>query len=69
MIRFLNVYFPASIVALLLSELAMLASCYLAATAFVLTVDPIVFLLYDSGILRISIVIGTILIGYYFQDM
>jgi sugar transferase (PEP-CTERM system associated) len=69
MIRFLNVYFPASIVALLLSELALLASCYLAATAFVLMIDPVVFLLYDSGILRISIVIGTILIGYYFQDM
>lgn len=69
MIRLFRVFVPASAVALLLSEVILITFCFLLATYVVLEVDPTVFLLYDNGLTRILLVVGSILLGLHFQDL
>ena len=69
MIRLFRVFVPASVVALLVSEVILTYTCYVVATFAMLEVDPEVFLLYDSGWLRIAIVVGCLMFGIYFHDL
>jgi sugar transferase (PEP-CTERM system associated) len=69
MIRLFRVFVPTSVLALLLSEVILIYSCYLAAAFLMLDVDPQVFLLYDNGWARIAIVVVCIMGGIYFHDL
>ena len=69
MIRLFRVFVPASVVALLLSEVILITFCFVLATYMVLEVDPTVFLLYDGGLTRILLVVISILLGLHFQDL
>ena len=69
MIRLFRVFVPSSIVALLVSEAALICTCYVVAAFIVLSEDPQVFLLYDNGAIRIAVVAACIIIGIYFHDL
>src|SRR5579884_1553021 len=69
MIRIFRVFIPTSVIALLVSELILIYSCFILVSFFVLDVDPQVFLLYDNGFYRISIVVLCIVLGIYFHDL
>ncbi|MCX6595916.1 MAG: sugar transferase [Acidobacteria bacterium] len=69
MLRLFNVYIPTSVVALLVSEVALLSTCFLIANALMLNVDLGVLYLYDGAMTRQSLVILSIVVGMYFQDM
>ena len=66
--RLFKVYFPTSVVMLLLSEAALIFACYLAA-AYVLAEVPSVFLWDEGGLIRISIASAFVLVGLYFNDL
>src|SRR5437660_1703352 len=69
MIRIFRVFVPASVIALLESEAVLIFACYVLASFIVLDVDPQVFLLWDNGLWRISIVVGCLILGIYFHDL
>src|SRR6266699_3261933 len=69
MIRIFKIFVPTSILALLISEVVLLLSCYLAAVVLFAGVDPEAFLLYDNGIERILIVVIVELLGIYLLDL
>lgn len=69
MIRLFRVFVPTSVVALLISEALLIFSCYVLATFFVLDADPTVFLFYDGGLFRITIVVTCVMLGIYFHDL
>ena len=60
---------PASILTLIISEVALIFTCYFVGALFIVKSDPAVFLLYHSGLARISILVGAIVVGLYFQDL
>jgi lipopolysaccharide/colanic/teichoic acid biosynthesis glycosyltransferase len=55
--------------ALLFSEILLIASCFLVVTFLILSVDPTVFLLHDNGLLRIALAGASILFGLYFENL
>jgi hypothetical protein len=69
MIRLFRVFIPTSVVALLLSEIILTYTCFVVATFLMMEVAPEVFLIDDNGWLRISIVVGCIMLGIYFHDL
>lgn len=69
MLRLFNVYIPTSVVALLLSEVILLFTCYVLAAAMRMTTDLEVFFLYGTGFLGTGTVVGSIVVGMYFQDL
>jgi len=69
MVRVFRVFVPTSILALILSEIVIIFSCFLIASYVMVDVDPEVFLLYDGGLSRLSIVVGSVMLGLYFQDL
>ena len=69
MIRIFKIFVPTSVLALLLSEIALLLSCYLAAVVLLTDVDPEIFLLYDNGLIRILLVVVVELLGLYLLDL
>lgn len=69
MIRLFRVFVPASVVVLLLSEVVLLYSCFVAVLVWVVDVDPEFVLFYDGGLSRISIAVASILAALYFQDL
>ncbi len=69
MIRLFRVYVPVGTLALLISEIILLAAAFGVATYTTLVGDPEIFLYYEGGWIRISIVIVSILIGLYFHDL
>jgi exopolysaccharide biosynthesis polyprenyl glycosylphosphotransferase len=69
MIRIFRVFVPESVVALLVSDAILLYTCYLIAAILTLDVDPLVFLRYDNGAARISIVVLCVMGGLYFCDL
>jgi sugar transferase (PEP-CTERM system associated) len=69
MIRLFRVYVPVGTITLLVTETILLLTAFCVATYAVLTFDPSIFLLYDGGLLRISLVVVSILIGLYFHDL
>ena len=68
MVRLFRVSIPTSLIALLVSEIAVLFSCYALATLF-LHEDPEFFLLYNNGLLKIGIVVLVLLLLLYFNDL
>jgi exopolysaccharide biosynthesis polyprenyl glycosylphosphotransferase len=69
MVRLFRVFVPVSVLALLCSEICLIFACFVAGAYLNLQVDPSVFLLYDGGFTRISIVTGSIVLGLYFHDL
>ena len=69
MIRLFRVFVPVGSLALLSSEILLITSSFVLATYLVLEVDPTVFLLYDGGLVRILVVLGSILLGIHFHDL
>ena len=69
MVRLFRVFVPASVLALLVSEITLIFACFTAAAYLALGVNPTVFLLYDGGVARIAIVAGSIVLGLYFHDL
>ena len=71
MIRLFRVFVPTSVVALLVSEIILIFSCYIAASYMFLLVDidPEVFLRDDGGLVRIALVVGVLIGGFYLYDL
>jgi sugar transferase (PEP-CTERM system associated) len=69
MVRLFRVFIPASVLALLVAETALLYTCFLFSAYIVLDVDPEFFLLYDGGLFRVTLAVATLLLGLYFQDL
>ncbi len=69
MIRLFRIFVPLGVLTLLLSEIVIITSAYVASAYLAFDYDPTVFLLYDRGLLRIGIVVATIMIGFHFKDL
>ena len=69
MIRLFRVFVPVGALALLFSEILLTASCFLVVTFLILRVDPQIFLLNDSGLQRIAVVVACILFGMFFEEL
>jgi sugar transferase (PEP-CTERM system associated) len=69
MIRLFRVFVPTSVIALILSDVILIYACFLAATYVMIDSAPEVFLLYDGGLMRMSLVVASVLLGLYFQDL
>ena len=67
--RLSRTFVPVGALALLFSEILLIASCFLVVTFLILNVDPTVFLLADHGLLRIALAGASILFGLYFEDL
>ncbi len=68
MIRLFRVFIPASVVALLISEIILVLGCYVLAIYF-LGLDPAFFLFEEGNYGKLLIVTATIILGLYFQDL
>ena len=68
MIRLFRVFIPASVVALLVSEIILILGCYVLAI-FLLGLDPTFFLFDQNNYWKLLVVAGTIILGLYFQDL
>ena len=69
-----RVFIPASIVALAISEIALIFLCYVAGSWMVSQfVNPNLvlgtFLLYEGGLVQITLVVICLALGLYFQDL
>ena len=69
MIRLFRVFVPATVLTLLASEVVILFSCFLLAIAQIPDVSLSIFLLYEDGFARISLVVGAIILTLYYQDL
>jgi lipopolysaccharide/colanic/teichoic acid biosynthesis glycosyltransferase len=69
MIRIFKVFVPTSILALFLSEVLLISGCYAASTYIAGDGDFEMFLMDDSGLLRIGIVVGLILLALYVGNL
>jgi sugar transferase (PEP-CTERM system associated) len=67
-IRLFRVFIPASVVALLISEIILVLGCYVLAIYF-LGLDPAFFLFEEGNYGKLLIVTATIILGLYFQDL
>jgi lipopolysaccharide/colanic/teichoic acid biosynthesis glycosyltransferase len=67
--RLSRVFVPVGALALLFSEILLIAACFLVVTFLILPTDPTVFLFADSGLLRIALACASILFGLYFEDL
>jgi exopolysaccharide biosynthesis polyprenyl glycosylphosphotransferase len=69
MIRLFRVFVPSSVLALLAFDTLLITSSFILTTYLVMEVDPIPYLLYDRGLLRIFVMVLTVLIGLHLQDL
>ncbi|HEX3685007.1 MAG TPA: sugar transferase [Bryobacteraceae bacterium] len=69
MIRLFRVFIPASVIALLVSEICLVLACYGAASFFTLSEDPSVYLFTEENYWKVLIVGGCVILGLYFQDL
>jgi sugar transferase (PEP-CTERM system associated) len=67
-IRLFRVFIPASVVALLISEIILILGCYVLGI-FLLGQDPAFFLFDLGNYWKLLIVTATIILGLYFQDL
>jgi lipopolysaccharide/colanic/teichoic acid biosynthesis glycosyltransferase len=67
--RLSQVFVPVGALALLFSEILLIAACFLVVTFLIVPVDPTVFLFADNGLLRIALAGASILFGLYFEDL
>jgi hypothetical protein len=69
MIRLLRVFIPVSTFTLLVSEILLVTAAFVLATYIVSDADPTIFLLYEGGLAGILVMVVSILIGFYLQDL
>ena len=69
MIRLFRVFIPVGVLTVLLTEILLITAVYVVASYYVLEVDPTNYLLYDNGLVNIGIVLFSITIGLYLQDL
>jgi sugar transferase (PEP-CTERM system associated) len=69
MIRLFRVSVPSSVVALVLSEIILIFSCYVLAAYWTLDFSTDIFLLDDGGWSHILLVVGLVVLGLYFHDL
>src|SRR4051812_26510995 len=69
MIRLFRVFVPTSVIALILSETVLIFSCFLISSYAVLDTDPWVFLVYDGGLQKMTLVVLSVMLGLYFEDL
>jgi sugar transferase (PEP-CTERM system associated) len=68
-IRLFKISVPGSVLALIISEVVLLFSCYLVAAYVTLDAAPDVFLLDADGLWSIALVVAVIVAGLYFADL
>ncbi len=68
MIRLFRVFIPASVLALLTSEILLILACYVA-SLLVLGIDPFFYLFAENYYWKLLIVAGLIVFIFYFQDL
>ncbi|MGH9674844.1 MAG: sugar transferase [Bryobacteraceae bacterium] len=64
-----RVYIPGSVLGLLFSEVVLLFSVFLLAVIINSDVDPEIWLLYSDGWMRLSVIVGGVVLSMYFQDL
>jgi len=69
MIRLFRVSLPASVVGLLLTEILLALGCYIAAFLMVSEEDLEIYYLYEGGLERTAVVVASIILGVYFNDL
>ena len=69
MIRLFRVSIPSSVVALVITDAALVFSCYFAAAYLTVDASADVFFLDDGGWWRILLVTGVVIVGLYFSDL
>lgn len=69
MIRLFRVFIPASVIALLVSEICLVLACYGAASFFTLSEDPAIYLFTEENYWKVLLVGGCVILGLYFQDL
>lgn len=69
MIRLFRVFIPTSVIGLLLTEMLLAVACYLAACFVTNPFSADIYLLYEGGAERIIVVVASILMGVYFNDL
>jgi exopolysaccharide biosynthesis polyprenyl glycosylphosphotransferase len=68
MIRLFRVFVPSNVLALLVSDILLITSSFILSTYLVMEVDPVPYLLYDGGLVRVFVMVLTVLIGLHLQD-
>ncbi|MDQ2711561.1 MAG: sugar transferase [Acidobacteriota bacterium] len=68
MIRLFRVFIPASVVALLVSEIVLVLACYLS-SLLVLGLDPGFYLFEENNYWKLLVITGLIILLLYFQDL
>jgi len=67
-IRLFRVFIPASVVALLISEIALVLACYIVAL-LILGIDPGFYLFGENNYWKILVITGLVILLLYFQDL
>ena len=60
---------PSTVWALLISEAALVFTAYTGTSYLLVEVDPLLWLLYEDGLLRVLTLVAWIVLGLYFQDL
>ena len=68
MIRLFRVFIPASVIALLISEILLVVACYILAL-YVLEIDPAFYLFDEGNYWKLITVTGLVILSLYLQDM
>lgn len=68
MIRLFRVFVPTSVLMVLVTDLILITGCFLAATLLVVDFTEI-FLLYENGLWRMTLAVGSVMFGLYFQNL
>jgi sugar transferase (PEP-CTERM system associated) len=68
-IRLFRVFIPASVVALLISEVILVLICYTLSSLFTTYLDPWTYLVTERNFWKVLLVVGLIILGMYFQDL
>ena len=69
MIQLFRVFIPASVVGLLVSEIILAFGCYAFAFLLVGQDDFVIYYMFDGGFERTGIVVATLVLGIYFNDL
>jgi len=67
-IRLFRVFIPASVVALLISEIVLVIGCYVL-SLLILGIDPVFYLVEENNYWKLLVIAGLIILLLYFQDL
>ena len=67
--RLFRVFIPVGALTLLTVEILLVTACYLLAAFLFFSPDPTVFLLYEGGFGRIALMVATVILVMYLQDL